>query len=146
MAYRLVALDRINAALWFHCLNIYVDIIVYQCGLARKFIRCFFSAVCRIRFEKNCGNLRPPASFPRLRIHKYGAVRGAPAFVPSLPCFFESRQVGKPNSTHDCIGLRKGLAREDFYMAYFLSEYLSLYKPNFYYLLSPFLMVSVLTR
>ena len=55
----------------------------------------------RIWFEKGCGDLGPPAGFPRLRIHKYGAVRGAPAFGPSWPraargwpCFFESGSAG----------------------------------------------------
>jgi hypothetical protein len=32
--------------------------------------------------------------------NKYCAAVGAPASSPSLPCFFESRIRGKPNSTH----------------------------------------------
>jgi len=38
------------------------------------------------------GDLEPPAGLPRLRIQKYSAAHGAPAFGPSLPCFFESRK------------------------------------------------------
>jgi len=47
--------------------------------------------VVRIWFEKGGGDLVPPAGFPRLRIHQYGASSGAPAFGTSWPCFFESR-------------------------------------------------------
>ena len=51
-------------------------------------------AVCRIRFEKCCGDLGPSAGFPTLRIQRYSATVGAPASSPSLPCFFESRKAG----------------------------------------------------
>jgi len=50
--------------------------------------------VFRIRLEKCVGDLEPPAGFPRLRIHRYCAARGAFTFVPSLPCFFESASGG----------------------------------------------------
>jgi hypothetical protein len=43
----------------------------------------------RISFEKSGGDAGSSAGFPRLRIHKYCAARGAPASETSLALFFQ---------------------------------------------------------
>ena len=73
------------------------------------YLLVFFCFKCVEFGSKKCGgDLEPPADFPRLRIHGYCAARGAPTFVPSLPCCFEPlAKLGEPNSTHAVIGRAK---------------------------------------
>src|SRR5450759_5019252 len=66
------------------------DLTLPNAGYARNPSLMVHAGQCaRIRFEKNGGDLGPPAGFPRLRIQKYSAARSAPASGPSVPCFFE---------------------------------------------------------
>src|SRR5450759_5057521 len=84
------------------------DLTLPNAGYARNPSLMVHAGQCaRIRFEKNGGDLGPPAGFPRLRIQKYSAARGAPASGPSLvpllsgiALFFRSLLRGRPNSTH----------------------------------------------
>ena len=65
----------------------------------------FEEGLCRIRFEKCFGDLRPSAAFQRLRIHEYSAARCAATYDLSLPCFFEALDgLGQPNSPQAAIG------------------------------------------